>query len=92
MADDWRKAAQNLTEVERETALRNLLDNANEPEAGIIRQLLGHENKALTEKQQHVYETYIEQALVEKCANQGCSNLVPAGIDYCPTCEIKYGG
>jgi hypothetical protein len=91
MLDDWREAARSLTEVEREAALRNILENANDPEAGIIRQLLGKDKKQLTEKQKYVYETNIEPALVERCANKSCRNFVHAGTDYCPTCKIKYG-
>ena len=91
MSDDWQKAAQSLTEVERESALKNVSENANNPEAGIIRQLLGKENKPLTEKQKYVYETSIEPTLVERCGNKGCNNFVPAGTNYCPTCEIEYG-
>lgn len=92
MTDDWRKAAQNLTDTERETALKNLLELVNEPEAGIIRQLLGDEKKPLTAKQQYVYDSHIEEALVEKCRNKSCGNFVPAGVSYCPTCEIEYDG
>ena len=92
MTDDWRKAAQNLTDTEREAALKNLLESASEPEAGIIRQILGDEKKPLTEKQQYVYDKHIEESLVEKCGNKNCGSFVPAGVNYCPTCEIEYGG
>lgn len=91
MTDDWRKAAQNLTDTEKETALKNLLESASEPESGVIRQLLGDKKKPLTLKQQYVYDNHIEESLVEKCGIQGCGKFVPAGIDYCPTCEVEYG-
>lgn len=92
MNDEWRKAAQNLSDSEKKTALENLQENANEPEAGVIRQTLGEEQKPLTKKQKHVYEKYIEPALVEKCGAPGCSSFSLAGESYCPTCAIKYGG
>jgi hypothetical protein len=93
MTDNWLRAARNLSDTERKTALKNLLENVNETEAGIIRQLLGDELKPLTEKQRYVYETHIEKALVERCGVPGCSNFVPAGTasGYCQTCEVKYG-
>lgn len=91
MTDEWRQAAQNLSDPEKRKALESLLENVNEPKAGIIRQILGGEKKSLTEKQQHVYEKYIEPALVEKCGAPGCRSFSVAGETYCPTCAIEYG-
>ena len=91
MTDAWKKAALELSDEEIKHALANALENANEPAAGIIRQLLGDEKTPLSPKQQHVYEKYILPSLVERCGNTGCLNFVPAGTNYCPTCEIEYG-
>lgn len=91
MTDGWRKAAQGLSDSERETALKNSLDCVGDTEAGIIRQLLGKDGKPLTEKQKYVYNNRIEMSLVEKCGRSGCSAFVPAGTNYCQTCEIEYG-
>ena len=91
MQDEWSKAAKELTDSEREIALKNLLDSADEAEAGIIRQLLGKDGKKLTEKQQYVYDSHIEPSLVEKCGMSGCSKFVPAGTGYCGVCSVKYG-
>lgn len=90
MEDEWRKAAQELTDSEREAALNSYLDSANEVEAGIIRQLLGKEGRQLTAKQQHVYDNRIEPSLVEKCGAPGCRKFVPAGTSYCATCSVEY--
>lgn len=92
MTDEWKKAAQNLTPSERKLALENLLEDVDEPEAGIIRQILGDEGKPLSPKQAHVYKTRIEESLVERCGNKGCQNFVLAGVFQCSSCEIKYGG
>lgn len=90
--DERQTAAKNLTDDQRKSALENRSEYAREPEAGVIRQILGEEQKPLTAKQQNVYDNYIEPSLVEKCAIQGCKNLVPAGTDFCPNCEVEYGG
>jgi hypothetical protein len=83
----------NFTDEEKETALRNLLENnPQDAEAGIIRQLLGDEKKPLSPDQQEVYERYIEPGLAEKCGFASCGRFVPAGVDYCGTCEIEFGG
>lgn len=90
MNDKWIQAAKSLSDPEKEKALESLLENAGEPEAGVIRQILGEEQKPLTEKQQHVYKKYIEPALVEKCGTPGCSRFSVAGEAYCSTCAIEY--
>lgn len=71
MEDEWSKAAKELTDPEREIALRKLLDSAGEVESGIIRQLLGKDGKELTKKQQNIYDSRIEPSLVE---NVGCQD------------------
>ena len=91
MTDEFSKAAKNLTDSERKKALESVLDNLNDPEAGIIRQILGDKSKPLTEKQMKVYEKYIEPALVEKCGAPGCKRFSLAGETYCATCAIEYG-
>ncbi|QTR54489.1 hypothetical protein [Thiothrix unzii] len=91
MTDKFSKAAKDLTDSERKKALESVLDNANETEAGIIRQILGEDGKPLTEKQKKVYEKYIEPALVEKCGALGCTRFSLAGETYCATCAIDYG-
>lgn len=91
MTDEWTEAARKLADDEKQRALENILDNSSSPEAGIVRQILGEENKPLTKKQQHVYENSIEPSLVERCGSQGCQNFTVAGDAYCPTCEIEYG-
>jgi len=91
MSDEWRDASSELTDIERKAALESVLECANDPEAGIIRQLLGKEGKPLSEKQDAVFVRYIERALVERCGVRGCSELVPAGFSYCSGHAIKYG-
>lgn len=91
MADEWQKAARNLSDAEIKEALRELLEHASEPSAGIIRQILGEENKSLSDKQQHVYDNYIEPSLVEKCGRPGCGSFVVAGRNFCPTCDVDFG-
>lgn len=90
MMSEWRKAAQNLCDSERKEALRELLRHAKDPEAGIIRQILGGSGKPLTAEQQHVYDKYIEESLVEKCGRPGCEKFMRTGKDYCSVCEIEY--
>ena len=68
------------------------LENVNETEAGIIRQIIGDENKPLSKKQEYIYKKEIEPTLAEKCGIKGCEQFVPAGTDYCGSCEIEYGG
>lgn len=90
--DEFLAVARNLTDDQRRAALENRLEYAREPEAGIIRQLLGEEQIPLTARQQNVYDNYIVPSLVERCANRRCSILVPAGTGFCPICEVEYGG
>lgn len=91
MGDEWSKAVENLSEQERKNALENLQDIATETESGIIRQILGKEQKPLTDKQQLVFAKYIKPSLVERCGVPSCKNLVPSGEIYCATCSIEYG-
>jgi len=91
MTDKFKEAAQALSDEERTAALKDRLDYVNETEAGIIRQILGNEGKALSKKQEYVYTTQIEPSLVEKCGIQGCGQFVPAGTDYCGSCQIECG-
>lgn len=90
-SSEWEQAVANLCDVEREEALRHLVEIADETRAGIIRQLLGEEQKPLSQAQQHVYKKYIEPELIERCGRSGCTTFVPAGTNYCPMCEIEYG-
>jgi hypothetical protein len=87
---EWRNAAQRLDDEAREAALKDRLEYVEEPEAGIIRQILANE-EPLSPKQQHVYDKYIEESLVEKCGAPGCKEFTRSGLTYCSTCEIKYG-
>ena len=91
MTSEWKKAAQNLTDEEKLQALNYLLENMDGAEAGIIRQILGNEEKPLSEKQQYIYDKNIEPSLVEKCGGPGCNEFVLAGQGYCPSCQIEYG-
>jgi hypothetical protein len=91
MSDEWLQAAQNLSDPEKKRALESLLETADEPQAGIIRQILGEEKRTLTDKQQLVYDKYIEPTLVEKCGGPGCKGFAVAGEGFCPSCAIKYG-
>ncbi|MDO6621200.1 hypothetical protein [Shewanella sp. 6_MG-2023] len=91
MTDPFLKASQGFADDERKAALEHQLEIVNETEAGIIRQLLGVEKKPLSEKQEYIYKNKIEPALAEKCGIKGCGQFVPAGTDYCGSCEIEYG-
>ncbi|MEZ8463997.1 hypothetical protein AB6D04_07030 [Vibrio splendidus] len=93
MTTDFKNAAKALTDDEIKEALENYLENngGDEAESGIVRQLLGEEQKPLSSKQQYIFENEIEPCLVEKCGMQSCKKFVPSGRDYCPTCEIEYG-
>ncbi|MEZ8542920.1 hypothetical protein AB6C74_08750 [Vibrio splendidus] len=73
------------------SGLKNQVENSNlnTKEDGIGRQILGEEKKPLSEKQQYVFNSKIKPTLSEKCST--CTASVPAGVDYCPTCEIEYG-
>lgn len=73
------------------TGLKNQLENSclDTTSDGITRQILGDDEKPLSEKQQYVFDNKIKPTLLEKCST--CVAKVPAGIDFCPTCEIKYG-
>jgi len=92
MEIDWNKAAKDLTDDDRIKALNNLLDTVNDTQAGIIRQILGDEEKLLSDKQQSIYDGKIEPALVEYCGCLSCKTIVVTGNYYCPSCEIEYGG
>jgi hypothetical protein len=63
-----------------------------EVEAGILRQVLGPEQKPLSSKQHRVYEKRIEPSLWETCGNCPAQIALGSGGGYCPTCEIEYGG
>lgn len=86
-----KQAIEGLSQKERECALRHLLNNASDTEAGIIRQLLSPDRKPLSKKQQIIYENRIEPSLVEECGTNLCPNFALAGVDYCSTCSIEYG-
>lgn len=93
MTDPRRQVVQNLTDDQKKTGLRNLLDNSpHEAETGVIKQLLGVKQKPLSPAQQKVFDQHIEPALTEKCGAPGCRKLVPAGVVYCDTCDVEYGG
>ena len=92
MTDQFLKASQALADDERKAALEHQLEYVNETEAGIIRQVLGDENKPLSKKQEFVYKNNIEPTLVEKCGIKGCGQFVPTGTEYCGSCGIEYGG
>lgn len=91
MPDDFLTASRSLSLNEKRMALANLLEFSGDPEAGIIRQLLGDKKKPLSKKQQYVFHNKIEPSLVEKCGCNGCVNFVIAGTSYCPSCNLEYG-
>ncbi|MGF1903436.1 hypothetical protein [Aliivibrio sifiae] len=91
MTNEWNEAVQQLSDDEIKQALQNQLEHMNETEAGITRQILGSEQKPLSQKQQSVYEKKIKPTLVEKCGNTGCGRFVIAGVFLCQVCEIEYG-
>ncbi len=74
------------------TGLKYQVDNAhlNSPGDGISKQVLGEERNPLTKNQQYRFENDVKPTLLEKCSS--CPKEVPAGVDYCPVCEIEYGG
>ncbi|KAB7688991.1 hypothetical protein GBN24_11975 [Plesiomonas shigelloides] len=88
MSDKWIEAAKQLTPEQVQEALEHQVEYMGDPEAGIIRQILGSEGKPLSDKQQYIYDTKILPSLVERCAM--CDNFVPAGVDYCGSCSIEY--
>lgn len=73
------------------TGLKNQVEGSylNTTGDGIGRQILEDDKKPLSEKQQYVFDNQIKPKLFEKCST--CIEMVPAGVDYCPTCEIEYG-
>ena len=89
MSDEWRIAAQTLTDDQRKIALTNLLTVLGDVECGIIRQILGKDQKPLTEAQKYIYEKNIEPCLVERCDT--CNKFIPAGTNRCSICKIEYG-
>lgn len=55
--------------------MRNLVVLANQPEVGIMRQLLVDPNKPLTKKQKSVFDNHVVSSMVEKCGNQSCNGF-----------------
>ncbi|WP_440886733.1 hypothetical protein [Vibrio sp. WZ-1] len=92
MSFDFKAAAEQLTDDEREEALNHYLEinGGSDAESGIVRQLLGEESKPLSEKQKYVYENNVVPCLAEKCGIPSCTAIIPAGREYCPSCEIKF--
>lgn len=86
---EFEQAAKQLCPEQQREAMRNLVELANEPEAGIMRQLLAEPNKPLTPKQQHVFDQHILPSMVERCST--CSGFSLAGVAYCDTCAVEYG-
>jgi hypothetical protein len=87
---EFEQAAQKLCPVQQQEAMRNLVEMANEPEAGIMRQLLAEPNKPLTPKQQHVFDKHILPTMVERCSTCKTGFSLAGGMGYCEVCAVKY--
>lgn len=91
--NQWADAAKKLSEDEKLQALEYMLEmGGSDTHCGIIRQILGNEQKPLSAKQQYIYDNQILPSLVEKCGLNGCQNFVPAGTGSCQNCSIEYNG
>lgn len=86
---EFEQAAKRLCPEQQQEAMRNLLENANEPKAGIMRQLLAEPNKPLTPKQQNIFDKHILPTMVERCST--CSGFSLSGVQFCDSCAIKFG-
>lgn len=86
---EFEQAAKQLCLEQQQEAMSNMVELANDTEAGIMRQLLAEPNKPLTQKQQQVFDTHILPSMVERCST--CSGFSLAGVAYCDTCAVKYG-
>lgn len=86
---EFEKAAKQLCPEQQQEAMRNLVDIADEPEAGIMRQLLAEPQKPLSPKQQNVFDKHILPSMVERCST--CSGFSLAGTAFCETCAVEYG-
>ncbi|MBD8696611.1 hypothetical protein [Stenotrophomonas sp. CFBP 13718] len=91
--DPFVQAARNFVDSQRVQAMEELLqyesDMVDDRCAGVLRQLLHPDQKPLTPNQQYIYDALIEPRLAEKCSN--CTTFVPAGVDNCQNCDIRYG-
>lgn len=86
---EFENAAMLLCPEQQQEAMRNLVEMADEPEAGIMRQLLVEPQKPLSPKQQNVFDKHILPSMVEKCST--CSGFSLAGVAFCDTCAVEYG-
>jgi len=86
---EFEQAAKRLGLDQQQDAMRNLVEDANEPEAGIMRQLLAEPDKPLTPSQQHVFDKYILPSMVEKCGG-GCGGYSLSGVEFCDSCAIRF--
>lgn len=89
---EFTNAAKLLSQDQQKEAMETLLDTANEIEAGIIRQMLAAPEKALSPKQQVVFDRHILPSMVEKCQyHSSCKGFTMPGVGLCPSCEIRFG-
>lgn len=85
---EFEEAAKRLCPEQQQEAMLNLLDDANETEAGIMRQLLAEPGKPLTQRQQNVFDKHILPSMVERCST--CSGFSLSGNQFCDSCAIKF--
>jgi hypothetical protein len=89
---EFSNAAKKLSDEQRKEAMESLLDTASEVEAGIIRQILAEPEIPLSQRQQTVFDRYIEPSMVEQCRlYSSCKGFTMPGVELCPSCDIKFG-
>jgi hypothetical protein len=89
---EFENAAKQLSSKQQQEAMRILLESADDPEAGIIRQKLAEPDKPLSQKQQFVFDTKILPAMVEHCVNHAtCKGFTLPGGEYCDPCAVRLG-
>jgi hypothetical protein len=86
---EFENAVKQLCPEQQQEAMRNLVDMADEPEAGIMRQLLAEPQKPLSPKQQNVFDKHILPSMVEKCST--CCRFSLVGVAFCDICAVEYG-
>lgn len=81
-----------LSDEQREEGLKEILENAQDTESGIIRQVLDRGTESLSPKQAWVFEHKIDPLFEEGCSIRSCTRMAFVGHEYCDVCEIEYGG
>ncbi|MEB0048434.1 MULTISPECIES: hypothetical protein [unclassified Pseudomonas] len=80
-----------LSDEQREEGLNEILENAQDREAGVIRQVLDRGLEGLTPRQAWVFANNIDPLFEEGCSIKSCTRPAFVGREFCDVCEIKFG-